>query len=47
MNPLFPTAQKSEDLISICSLGILDFNPQPAAQDVIVEQRFVGETPQS
>jgi hypothetical protein len=27
MNPLFPTPQKSEDLISIYSPGIRDFNP--------------------
>jgi hypothetical protein len=27
MNPLFPTLQESENLISIYSSGIRDFNP--------------------
>ena len=26
-DPLLPTPQKSEDLISICSPGMRDFNP--------------------
>jgi hypothetical protein len=43
MNPLFPTPQKGEDLISIYSHGIHDFYQQSSAQDVIIEQRLVGE----
>jgi hypothetical protein len=43
MNLLFPAPQKSEDLISIYSYGIHDFYQQSSAQDVIIEQRLVGE----
>ena len=40
---LFPMPQKKEDLISIYSHGMHDFKRSSSSQDVILEQRLVGE----